>query len=102
MTGKKQTAEPDPVPVEGSVPALAPEPEPEPQEKTYEVVGTQPVFDTQPGGTFTATLSREQEGALTEYGHIKVVENSSQPQDETEVQAPEEPEQTSETTDTEE
>lgn len=51
-------------------PALAVvEPEREPVE--YEVVGPRRVHETEPGGTFTALLTAEQEAALIEGGHIK-------------------------------
>lgn len=68
------------IPTEESNPALAPPPPPEPQEKTYEVIGTQNVFDHRPGETFSATLSKQQEEDLTQYGHLKVVADQAQPE----------------------
>lgn len=52
-------------------PALAPDPPPPPGEQTYRVVGPRVVHDTQPGGTFTATLDAEHEASLVEAGHIQ-------------------------------
>jgi hypothetical protein len=69
-TRKKPEPEPD------TSAAFAPLPPPPPQEATYRVVGTQPVYDTLPGETFTATLPVEQENLLTEYGHIQKEEKA--------------------------
>jgi hypothetical protein len=51
-------------------PALVPDPPPPPGEQTYKVVGPRVVHDTQPGGTFTTTLTAEHEASLVEAGHI--------------------------------
>lgn len=42
--------------------------------REYTVVGKRTVRDTKPGKTFTALFTPEQEAALIEAGHIKVVE----------------------------
>ncbi len=62
--------------IEEPNPALAPLPDPDslPRERTYTVVGVQPVFDTQPGQQFTTTMPVEQEHMLTAGGHIKRIE----------------------------
>jgi len=48
--------------------------------KLYKVVGTQPVYDTQPGCEFCALLPEWQEKLLIEGGHIAPVrdEHSAQ------------------------
>jgi hypothetical protein len=59
-------------------PAVVPEPV-GPVEWTYKVVGAQPVCDTPPGGTFTATMPLEQEKLLLEGGHIQRVTKKETP-----------------------
>lgn len=52
-------------------PALVPEPVAvEVAEREYKVVGPLRVHDTDPGHTFKATLSPEQEAFLVDVGHI--------------------------------
>lgn len=52
-------------------PALAPVPPGQDgEEREYKVVGQQPVYDTQPGGTFRAALPPDQEQVLIEGGAI--------------------------------
>lgn len=46
--------------------------------KTYKVTGGAPVFDTEPGQTFQADLSPEQEKRMTERGSIEVVGSTPQ------------------------
>jgi hypothetical protein len=41
--------------------------------KTYKVVGSRPVFDTPPGGTFTRRLPARQERRLVASGAIEAV-----------------------------
>jgi hypothetical protein len=58
------------------------EDEREPVEKRYRVTGEAPVFDHAQGEEFTATLSIEQEEALTQYGHLEVVADEPTDNDE--------------------
>lgn len=44
--------------------------------KTYEVVGTAPILDHEPGETFTATIPREQERYLIAIGGLAIVKKS--------------------------
>lgn len=52
--------------------AIVPEPEPQ-QPREYRVIGSLPVFDLQPGETFTAELDPEQEARLIARGSIELV-----------------------------
>lgn len=58
-------------------PPSAFEPQPATREpRTYKVIGPHRVNGTNPGGTFTALLSPEQEAALIEGGHIRPKETA--------------------------
>lgn len=57
--------------IEGPNPALAPDPPAPPGERTYKVIGPRVVHATQPGGTFTATLTPAHEQSLLDAGHIQ-------------------------------
>lgn len=61
-----------------------PDPPPEVFERTVKVVGPRAVLGHQPGETFTATLTAEQEHIYVSGGHLEVVggQLASRPRDE--------------------
>lgn len=78
---EEQTPQPDPQPYEGDEPGWLPQTEPELVEKQYIVVGSQAVMDHNPGETFTAKLTVEQERNFLQYGQLALAQNKPQTQE---------------------